>query len=153
MLGTSKSPDGVTVVGESYVELSPGTERATLWEVESDDTITAYDLNDETFDLPPGITLSTYTPDDMHGFWWTAGARVGGTRVSSAGASSGGADESARAAGPGGTPHAYVLTSEPVDTPAVSLFGIAGLAGLLVLVGALICRRAPAFRRTPESSI
>ncbi len=69
-------PNATWCLGQSYFELSEGTERATLWEVALDDSITTYDLNDLTVNLPPGMTLASDAGADMADVFFFAGTHI-----------------------------------------------------------------------------
>lgn len=90
------------VGGLSYVELSPGSERATLWEIGPDDTIITYDLTEHTRNVPPAVTLKSGSPRNLSSSRFPGVLAVAGYSEMD---------------GIPGVPHAFVATPQPPPDP------------------------------------
>jgi hypothetical protein len=127
----SLSLDHLTVVGRSYFEPGPGDQRATMWEIDSDDGVVISDLNDAIDGAPPGAVLTR-----------AEGVQLAGSprRIMIAGVYTALPGEVAT--------HAFLLTALYPIVPATSLLGSFVLS-LGLLVGAMAVLRS---RRTGARS-
>lgn len=127
---TPEDTSVLIVVGYSYVELSPGSERATLWRVAPDNTVSVYDLNDTIPNLPMGATLNalvgTVTMALPLEFTFMVGNYTSDSPL----------------AGPGSSSHAFILTNPPASIPTLSTLGAAAMGALLLVAAYSIMRRA-----------